>query len=59
MDWGAPPVINNDAMAHLAIDAITKVAGSENVITQVPAPNMGGEDFAYFLTLTTQISVSF
>ena len=49
MDWGAPPVINNDAMAHLAIDAITKVAGSENVITQVPAPNMGGEDFAYFL----------
>ena len=49
MIWGAPPVINNDAMAHLAIDAITKVAGSENVITQVPAPNMGGEDFAYFL----------
>ena len=49
MDWGAPPVINDAEMAALAAEAIKEVVGEENVITEIPAPNMGGEDFAYYL----------
>lgn len=49
MDWGAPPVVNDDAMAAFAADAIKEVIGSDMVITKVPHPNMGGEDFAYYL----------
>ena len=49
MDWGAPPVVNDEAMAKLAGDAAKKVLGAENVITSMPAPNMAGEDFAYYL----------
>ena len=49
MDWGAPPVVNDDAMAEFAANAVKEVIGDEMVITQVPHPNMGGEDFAYYL----------
>ena len=49
MDWGAPPVVNDEAMAKLAGEAAKKVLGAENVITSMPAPNMAGEDFAYYL----------
>ncbi|MEA5060714.1 MAG: amidohydrolase [Clostridia bacterium] len=49
MVWGAPPVTNDDEMAALAARAAKKVLGENMVITSVPAPNMGGEDFAYFL----------
>ena len=49
MVWGAPPVINDEAMAALAADAAKEVLGEDMVITKVPAPNMGGEDFAYYL----------
>ena len=49
MIWGAPPVINDAAMAALAADAAKAVLGEDKVITKVPAPNMGGEDFAYYL----------
>lgn len=49
MIWGAPPVINDDQMAALAAKAAKTVLGEENVITEVKAPNMGGEDFAYYL----------
>lgn len=49
MDWGAPPVVNNDDMAKLAGEAAKRVLGAEHVITSVPAPNMAGEDFAYYL----------
>lgn len=49
MVWGAPPVINDDKMASLAAGAVKKVLGEEHVITAVKAPNMGGEDFAYYL----------
>ena len=49
MDWGAPPVVNDDAMAAFAADAIKEVIGDDMVITEVPYPNMGGEDFAYYL----------
>lgn len=49
MDWGAPPVVNHDEMAAFAADCAKEVLGDENVITSLPHPNMGGEDFAYFL----------
>ena len=49
MFWGAPPVVNSDDMALFAAEAAKEVLGEENVITSVPAPNMGGEDFAYYL----------
>lgn len=49
MDWGAPPVVNDAEMAAFAADAAKEVLGEDKVITQVPYPNMGGEDFAYYL----------
>ena len=49
MVWGAPPVINDDAMAAMAAKAAKAVLGEDKVITKLPAPNMGGEDFAYYL----------
>ena len=49
MVWGAPPVINDDKRAALAADAARSVLGEDMVVTKVPAPNMGGEDFAYYL----------
>ncbi|MBQ6834547.1 MAG: amidohydrolase, partial [Lachnospiraceae bacterium] len=48
MIWGAPPVINNADMAALACECAKEVVGAENVIDHVDAPNMGGEDFAYY-----------
>lgn len=47
--WGAPPVINDADMAALAAKAAVRALGEEKVITSVPAPNMAGEDFAYYL----------
>ena len=49
MHWGAPPVVNDGEMARFAAEAAKEVLGEEQVITEVAAPNMGGEDFAYFL----------
>lgn len=49
MDWGAPPVVNDAAMAALAADAAREVVGDELLITEVEHPNMGGEDFANYL----------
>ena len=49
MIWGAAPVVNDDEMARLAAGAAVKVLGEDGVITSVPAPNMGGEDFAFYL----------
>lgn len=47
--WGAPPVVNDDEMAAFAAQAAKEVLGEDEVITKVAAPNMGGEDFAYYL----------
>lgn len=47
--WGAPPVVNDNDMAALAAKSAKAVLGEGNVITSVKAPNMGGEDFAYYL----------
>lgn len=49
MIWGAPPVVNDEEMAKLAAGAAAKVLGESGVITSIPAPNMGGEDFAFYL----------
>ena len=47
--WGAPPVVNDDAMAALAAEAAKEVIGEAHVMTKLRAPNMGGEDFAFYL----------
>lgn len=49
MIWGAPPVINDAEMAKLAGDCAREVVGDDMVIDHVDAPNMGGEDFAYYV----------
>ncbi len=49
MIWGAAPVVNDDEMAKLAAGAAVKVLGGDGVVTSIPAPNMGGEDFAFYL----------
>lgn len=49
IDWGAPPVTNDNEMVELATNAAKEVVGETNVVTEIPAPNMGGEDFAYYL----------
>lgn len=47
--WGAPPVVNDDAMAAFAAGCAKEVLGEDKVITRLPSPNMGGEDFACYL----------
>ncbi len=47
--WGAPPVVNDPGMARLAAEAVGEAIGAEHVLTTLDAPNMGGEDFAYYL----------
>ncbi|MDY3868965.1 MAG: amidohydrolase, partial [Pyramidobacter sp.] len=49
MVWGAAPVVNDNEMAALAAKSAEKVVGADCMITSRPAPNMAGEDFAYFL----------
>lgn len=49
MVWGAPPVVNNHEMAALVAEAAKAVIGEDKVITELEAPNMGGEDFAFYL----------
>ncbi len=51
MDWGAPPVVNDAAMAALAAGAAKKTLGEDMVITSVEQPNMAGEDFAGYLAV--------
>lgn len=49
MIWGAAPLVNDPEMAALAAKCAAKVIGAEHVVTKLPAPTMGGEDFAYYL----------
>lgn len=49
IDWGAAPVVNDPEMAEFAGKCAKEVLGEDKVITRVPAPNMGGEDFAFYL----------
>ena len=45
--FGYPASINDAAMTELVREVATEVVGAENVIT--PDPQMGAEDFSYFL----------
>ena len=49
MIWGAPPVVNDAKMAELAADSARDVLGNDMVVDHIATPNMGGEDFAYYL----------
>lgn len=49
MIWGAPPVINDAALAQKAVRAAISALGSDKVITSVSAPSMSGDDFSCFL----------
>lgn len=45
---GVPPVINSPEMADIARRAASEVVGPDNAVP-LDTPNMGGEDFAYYL----------
>ncbi len=45
----AAPVISDAPSAELVARAAERVVGKEHVMTRLPAPNMGAEDFAYYL----------
>ncbi len=51
IEWGVPPVENDEEMAAFAADCAREVLGEDMVITSVPSPNMGAEDFAEYLKL--------
>ncbi len=48
MDWGAPPVVNDAFCAAFAAEAAKDIFG-DRLITSREFPNMGGEDFAFYL----------
>jgi hippurate hydrolase len=48
IEEGTPPVVNPPAMAELARRAASAVVGEENAVP-LHTPNMGGEDFAYYM----------
>ncbi len=46
---GAPPVVNDEAMAELAASAVSDLFEPKDIISNFPIPNLGGEDFANYL----------
>lgn len=49
IDVGAPPLINDPEMAAFASKCAAEVVGDDMVISHLETPNMGSEDFAFFL----------
>ena len=47
--WGVPPVVNHADMAELARQCAVEVVGKDMVIDHVEYPNMGSEDFSYYV----------
>lgn len=47
--WGVPPVVNHADMAALACQCAKEIIGEDMVIDHVDAPNMGSEDFSYYV----------
>lgn len=47
--WGVPPVVNHRDMADLACQCAKEIVGEDMVIDHVDAPNMGSEDFSYYV----------
>jgi amidohydrolase len=48
VDEGTPPLVNSADMAQVAAEAAATVVGADNV-QPLHTPNMGGEDFAYYM----------
>ncbi len=44
---GYPPLVNDDRVADIVTSTAKGMLGSRNLV-DVPKPNLGGEDFAYF-----------
>ena len=44
---GYPPSLNDDKVVDVVEGTGTEMLGAENVV-EIPKPNLGGEDFAYF-----------
>jgi amidohydrolase len=44
---GYPPSLNDDDVVDIVEDAAAEMLGAGNVV-EIPKPNLGGEDFAYF-----------
>ena len=49
IDQGTVPLINDEKMANLAVEVAREIVGEEMTVDKVDAPNMGGEDFSYFV----------
>ena len=49
MHWGAPALVNDKRSAKLAASALKQALPQTPVVEHIDAPNMGGEDFAYYL----------
>lgn len=47
--WGVPPVVNHADMAELVRECAVEVVGKDMVVDEVAAPNMGSEDFSYYV----------
>ena len=47
IDEGYPPLVNDDRVVDLVAETGEAMLGKPNVV-EVPKPNLGGEDFAYF-----------
>lgn len=47
--WGTPPIVNCAEAAEKAAGAAASVVGRDLVCSRLPAPKMGGDDFAYYL----------
>lgn len=47
--WGVPPVVNHADMAELVRECAVEVVGKDMVVDHVAAPNMGSEDFSYYV----------
>ncbi|ASJ55328.1 N-acyl-L-amino acid amidohydrolase [Brevibacillus formosus] len=47
VDWGTPPVVNDESMSRFVADVVADQFG-ESYLTYVE-PVMGGEDFSYYL----------
>lgn len=47
--WGAPPVVNDKAMARFAAECAGEFLEEERIMQEIQAPSMIGEDFAYYL----------
>lgn len=46
--WGAPPVVNDEALSELAAEAVSDLFEPKDIVDDFEIPTMGGEDFANY-----------